>query len=66
MSEKITAAGGYCAPAEGMYDMSEEERHPFVELLMAQLEHSAPQAVRGGITFQCGTSVTNMPKERDA
>lgn len=56
MSEKITARGGWCVPAnENVYDLFALNGYVTLmhEVMMADLADCAPATVRGGIKFRC-------------
>lgn len=56
MSEKITAAGGWCVPKdENVYDLfnSPSLTTLMKEIMLAELADCAPVTVRGGIKFRC-------------
>lgn len=51
-SDQITAAGGYCMPEQGSYDITEKEAENHRLLMLAMMEYSAPYAIRGGVKFK--------------
>ena len=60
MSEKITARGGWCVPAdENVYDLFNKPGliSLMQEVMMADLADCAPATVRGGIKFKCPLAV---------